>query len=258
MQKYLGYLGIAIAVVAILVGASFAAQSRQLRQQVEELKKNPQQAAQDEVKTLVESVGRIVVLPEGENPTVASITDREKLKDVPFFTKAENGDKVLIYVNARKAFLYRPSTSKLIEVATINLQPRADASFAPTVVIRNGTEVVGLARRFEDDLKRSLPNATVTARDSAKKTDFAETVVVDLTGSRAADAERLAGIVGGTVGALPEGETKPTGADFLILLGKDAASRPAVSPSPTPSPAGLASPSPSPSPSPTASPSPTP
>lgn len=254
IQKYLGYLGIAVAVVAVIVGGNYARQSQKLQREVEELKANPQQVVQDEVKQLIANVGKIIALPEGEDPTVATITDRERLKDVPFFTKAENGDKVLIYVNARRAFLYRPSTQKLIEVATINLTPRADQSFAPKVALRNGTEVSGLTKRFEDDLKRLLPNATVTARDNAKETGLKQTIVVDLAGARKADAERLASVIGAKVGDLPEGEAKPSDADFLVLLGEDKVLAPSPSPSPSPGASPAASPSPSPSPTPTPSP----
>lgn len=237
-----GLLGIAVAIVAILIGVNYARQAQDLRKQVEELKQNPQQVVQDEVKKLVEDVGKLIALPEGEDPTLATITDRERLKDVPFFIKAENGDKVLIYVNARKAFLYRPGSQKLIEVATINLSPQADQSFAPKVALRNGTDVAGLTRGVEDELKRLLPKAEITTRDNAKNPSTKETIVVDLTGNRRADAQRLAQAIGAKVGDLPEGEGKPAGADFLILIGSDKATAATPSPSPTPT----ASPSPKP------------
>lgn len=89
--------------------------------QLSELKKNPQAIAQKEVQALVLKVSRLIVLPEGETPTMATITDSEKLKDQPFFSKAQKGDKVLIYTNARKAVLYNPTTDKIVEVAPLNI-----------------------------------------------------------------------------------------------------------------------------------------
>lgn len=245
----LGLLGAVVAIAAIVFGVNSARQAQQLKKQVEELQQNPQQVSQDEVKRLVEQVGKLIALPEGETPTIATITDREKLKDVPFFTKAENDDKVLIYVNARKAFLYRPSSQKLIEVATINLTPRADQSFAPKVALRNGTDVAGLTKRMEDELKRLLPKAEITTRDNAQEAGAEQTIVVDLTGGRKADAERLAAVLNAKVGDLPAGEGKPAGADFLVFIGADRAKAPSPSPasaaSPTPSPSPAASPTPS-------------
>lgn len=241
-SRPLGLLGVAVAIIAILTGVNYARQAQELKKQIEELKQNPQQVVQDEVKKLVEDVGKLIALPEGEEPTLATITDRDRLKDVPFFTKAENGDKVLIFVNARKAFLYRPSSQKLIEVATINLSPQADQNFAPKVAVRNGTDVAGLTQRIADELKRALPKSEVVTRDNAKNPSTKETIVVDLTGNRRADAQRLAQAIGAEVGSLPEGEGKPAGADFLILIGSDKAT--VVTPSPSPSP--TASPSPKP------------
>ncbi len=68
---------------------------------------------------VVEQVAKLVILPENEEPTVATVLDLEKVKDQPFFAKAKVGDVVLIYINARKAFLYDPKLKKLIEVASL-------------------------------------------------------------------------------------------------------------------------------------------
>jgi len=67
-------------------------------------------------------VGRIIVLPNDEEPTVATVTDPEKLRDQVFFANAKAGDKVLIYTKARKAYLYDPIAGKLVEVAPITTQ----------------------------------------------------------------------------------------------------------------------------------------
>lgn len=78
-----------------------------------------QVAAEMETKETVESVGKLIALPDGEQPTVATVSDPAKLKDQAFFAKAQMGDKVLIYTKAKKAYLYRPSKDLLIEVAPI-------------------------------------------------------------------------------------------------------------------------------------------
>ncbi len=72
-----------------------------------------------EVLSVAEEIGRHIQLPQDETPTLATVSDKEKLKDQQFFAAAENGDKVLIYSNARKAILYRPSIDRIIEVAPI-------------------------------------------------------------------------------------------------------------------------------------------
>lgn len=240
--------------VILVAGLAFAFRSsreaQQLRKQIQELTTNPQRASEEEVKKLVEQVGKLIALPEGEQPTVATVSDREKLKELPFFLHAENGDKVLIYVNARKAFLFRPSSQKLIEVASVNLATGAtqEQAFAPKIVLRNGTDITGLTKRLEARVKEAVPGAIIVAKDNAKRTDIAESLIVDLTGSRNADAERLAQLLGMRVGTLPEGESAPKDAEFLILLGKNAgenAGTSLVSPTPAATPSPSASPSPS-------------
>ena len=72
-----------------------------------------------EVEQVAEDIGKHVQLPEGETPTLATVSDKEKLKDQQFFVNAENGDKVLIYSTAKKAILYRPSIDRVIEVAPV-------------------------------------------------------------------------------------------------------------------------------------------
>ncbi|MDQ3158880.1 MAG: hypothetical protein M3P98_01965 [bacterium] len=82
---------------------------------------NPQEAAREEVLDITQKVGNLVQLPENETPTIATVSDVSKLSAQPFFVNAVNGDKVLIFTQARKAVLYRPSTNKIIEVAPINI-----------------------------------------------------------------------------------------------------------------------------------------
>lgn len=89
--------------------------------QTQKLTNDPQAGAQEEVEALVVEIGKLIVLPEGETPTVATVSDPERLKDQPFFANAKAGDKVLLYSTARKAYLYDPVAKKLIEVAPLNI-----------------------------------------------------------------------------------------------------------------------------------------
>lgn len=82
--------------------------------------KNPQAAAKEEVTELVEHVSKFILLPEGETPTVATVSDPDALKDQPFFAQAKKGDKVLIYAQSKKAILYSVLHDKILEVAPLN------------------------------------------------------------------------------------------------------------------------------------------
>ncbi len=80
----------------------------------------PGEAAKLETAQLKADVAKLIQLPN-EEPTVATVTDVAKLKTQQFFANARNGDRVLIFPQAKKAILYRPSTGKIVEVAPINI-----------------------------------------------------------------------------------------------------------------------------------------
>lgn len=88
------------------------------------LKTDPETTNKKEVINLVSKVADLYLLPVGEDPTIATVSQPEILKEQSFFTQAEKGDKVLIYAKSGKAILYRPSIDKIIEItATTNKNP---------------------------------------------------------------------------------------------------------------------------------------
>ncbi len=94
---------------------------------------NTTAANETQIEDLIKKVGNLIVLPTGENPTVATISDINKLKNQPFFRNAQNGDKILFYTKAREVILYRPSLNKIVQVAPISIggSPSASGSAAP-------------------------------------------------------------------------------------------------------------------------------
>lgn len=197
--------------------------------QVERTKKlltNPSAATKEQVKGVVDRVARLIDVPKNEEPTVATISDISKLKDQPFFTKAENGDKVIIYSQIGRAILYRPSIDKIIEVAPVT---KDDKSFSPAaqqasfkgirVAIYNGSGKAGLAGSTETKIKAKYPDITIVTKENAVKSDYAENIVIDIKGGKTGQVQALAGLIGGKVGSLPDGELKPD-ADILIIVAK--------------------------------------
>ena len=96
---------------------------------------NPEVATKNEVKEVTDKLSKIYTLPEGEEPQVATVLDKEKLKDQAFFAKAENGDKVIIYTKSQVAILYRPSENKIVNISPVSLsepQPTPTEEVKPT------------------------------------------------------------------------------------------------------------------------------
>lgn len=178
------------------------------------------QSATEDTKKIIEEAGKLIDLPS-ENPTVATVTDISKLKDQPFFQKAKNGDKVLIYTGARKAILYDPNINKVLEVAPINIGS-SSAQIASKIALRNGTRTAGLTRKVEAELKKSLPNINIVSKENAEKQDYDQTTVVILNDSAKELAKSLVNLLkGAKIGDLPKEEIKPVETDILIILGKD-------------------------------------
>lgn len=220
-KKPLATLLVVVAVLALATVPSYYFYNKYQKSQ--ELLKNPTEAARQEVKMLVERVGKFIELPN-EEPTVATVSDKEKLADQPFFQKAENGDKVLIYTQARKAILYRPATNKIIEVSTVSLGGVATSSGQVEsrikVAVYNGTNSSGLASKVGKELEEKLNNVQVVVREDAKKKDYQSSVVVTLSTDKDQDAKQIASFLGAQISSLPEGEVKPQ-AEILVILGSD-------------------------------------
>lgn len=105
------------------------------------LRQNPQAAADEEAEDLVSKVGRLIILPKDELPTIATVSDPAKLADQPFFAKAKVGDKVLIYTQAKKAYLYDPVAHRILEVAPLNVETDVEGGgFEATNSIEEDTE----------------------------------------------------------------------------------------------------------------------
>ena len=178
----------------------------------QDLKKNPvtaEQAAQAETDRILAEVGQLYDLPKDEKPSVATVKDKEQLKDQPFFAGAENGDVAVIYTQAKLAILYRPSARKIIRVSNVTLQ-----ATKPNVVIL-GSETGRNA--VESSLANLKDSFTLLAKSDAKSAPE-QTIVADVSGKNAEVAAQLASALpGAKLANLPEGEDKPANADIVIV-----------------------------------------
>lgn len=233
-----------LVLIVIVVGALVAGYGfTQKNDSVEGGKLSPSQ-----ISDLVAEVGDKMVIPKGETPTIATVTDITKLEEQPFFKNAQNGDKVMIFGSTNMAILYRQSIHKIVTVAPINAQnspiannttptpagqsPQGGASpsVSPTptstpvrVAILNGTKVAGLAKRAEDLIKS--PSVEVVTLGNTTG-DYTTSSISKVSNSTKLTDNDLQLIISPTkmkakVIALPTDESAPSGADVVIILGKD-------------------------------------
>ena len=239
-MKRVGIVILILAVVAVIASIPalyFYTQYKQMQ-----TKLNPTAAAQAHVSSLLAQVGKLMLLPANEVPTVYQVTDISKLKNEAFFFFFLYGDEVLIYGKARKAIIYRPSTRKIVNVGPVNIQAAKEsansqssqavagastsATLSPTpvevkVALYNGTDTSGLTRQAEPLVIAASSGVKVSAKENAAKTDYVRTQVVVLNKNASVLAEKVASAVNGEViTTLPEGEVRPA-ADILVILGTD-------------------------------------
>lgn len=216
----IGFVYLLLSIIVILLGTS-----GYFYYQYYKLSKSPiaaQIAAQEEVKRLTLSIGKLMLLPKNETPSIATITDISKLKDKIFFKNAANGNKVLIYPNSKQAILYDPKANLIINVGPVNFSQQQTQQVQKTHIgLRNGTNVVGLTNKIEADIKKSFTEVDVTLKEQDKRTDYKKTIVVVLNDVSINIAEKIAKNLNSQVDKLPKGETEPTNVDILVIVGED-------------------------------------
>jgi hypothetical protein len=127
---------VVVVIVLFLLLVVSAGSAYYFYSQFNALKTNPNLVTQEEVKSLISKVGKLIVLPQGEDATIATVNEPEKLKDQLFFAKAKKGYKVLIYTNAKKAILYDPVNNLIVEVAPVNIGAQTTPT-TPTTSVPN-------------------------------------------------------------------------------------------------------------------------
>jgi len=85
-------------------------------------------SGQSQINDTVNKVSKLILLPSGEQPTLAIVNDASKYSSTPFFKNAANGDRLLVYAQAHEAILYRPSINKIIAVAPLSVSSQPSSS----------------------------------------------------------------------------------------------------------------------------------
>lgn len=179
-----------------------------------------------EVDETITMLKKLVILPE-EEPVLATIVNAEFLATQSAFYKgAENGDKLIVYPQAQRAFVYSPTRNILVNAGPLIVEQGANQQGVSEQVseadrlevdVRNGSSQAGVATQLADALRER--GYTVGSVAEASRKDFAQTVVVDLANGRSEAVLKLAQLLGAeVVQALPEGEAS-SDAEALIILG---------------------------------------
>ncbi len=199
-----------LALLIAILSTGFAVYQYNQTQQLK-TPEGAQKVAADEANALKAKVAQLMTLPS-EKPTIATIKDITKLKDQPFFNGAKNGDKVLIFTEARKAVIYRESENKIINSGPIAVTSDQTANKNVTVLAsKNGAST---------DAKNTIAGVQGITISQGKATkNYTKTQVVAVDGASADKAKEIATALGGEViTGIPSGETAPSGAAIVVFV----------------------------------------
>jgi hypothetical protein len=165
---------------------------------------------------IIDEVAKLMELPTDEKPTVYIVSDKKKLADTraakEFFEKAQNNDVVLAYQKADIAVIFRPSENRIVK--SDNYQSFIAASTPIKVAI---VAPADKQQELATQLEGKFANVQIISKKTPTILNGAN-YVADLSGTNAKTAQDLAAQIGFTVSALPEGEPKPEGAIFAIVV----------------------------------------
>lgn len=205
--------------------------------------------AQKELKAAMSSVSKHMILPEGDEPVLATVTDAGALiKQQAFFAGSVNGDQLLLFPRNLKAILYSPSRNKIINAGPIEQQQQTALEKVPTpipdinsgantpssveavagrqntltVEIRNGTGKNGFGARVADAINALGGYEVLKVADAVSK-KYQKTIIVSRT-EDVADKARIK-VLAAAIGAeiredFPAGEPS-TSANILVIAGEN-------------------------------------
>lgn len=203
---------------------------------------------------LLKKVGKLALLPENEDPTIATVTDSQKIRNQKFFSRAEDGDKVIIFTKSQRAILYRPNIGKIIESAPINIndletgvsqnQPpvsdneilgdntgdtiteepeKLEEEREPAkIAVYNGTLYVeGLATQVGAYLVKEFPGNDISIEILRNANEvYDETIIINSSEEYADIAQQISEVLSGTIEEKPEDIDFPD-VDIVVIAGTD-------------------------------------
>ncbi|MBP7766987.1 hypothetical protein KA068_00505 [Candidatus Saccharibacteria bacterium] len=168
--------------------------------------------AQKEAEDLKAKVGKIILLPD-ETPVIGTVNDKDKFKDQPFFNGVENGDKILIFSESKKAVIYRDKDNRVINSGPIAVTSDSNATTKTVSVL---TDESGNIKGSTNDALVKINGIKVSKNTAKVKVDKLK--VYDPGNNDTELAKQISSALGAEViTSIPDGETAPEGADVVVF-----------------------------------------
>lgn len=213
-----------VLVIALSFGTFFFVRYQQVNSKYQDLV----MSEEDKVREVVRKVSKLYNIPafEQEKPKWTFINDQaalDKIKEAnAFFKDAKVDDVLLAYEKADLAILFRPSENKIV----------ATDSYGKVTVAPVNIAIIAPADKqasAEKTIKNKATNAVIVSK-TLPKGSITQGVVVDVSGKEPEAAKKIADFLGLQVGSMPETETTPDGASFVVVLANATGANPEPAP----------------------------
>jgi len=184
---------------------------------------NPTELATAEQERIKEAVGKLIILDDSTEPTIATLVDTEKLKqeNSEFYKNAKNGDKLLIYPD--RAILFDEEKNIIVNVAPILKEPVTNTTTDEntlTIELRNGSKNTENLTDVNGKITELGESYIVSNTTEASNTNYTGTVIYNLGNADPTLLTDLAEKLNAKIEtALPEGEAEST-AGVVIIVGE--------------------------------------
>lgn len=172
------------------------------------------------VREVKSAVAGHMLLPKNEEPTVATVDDKTKLKDKFLTTHANNGDQILIYTQNQLVIIYRPSVDKIVAVGTVTADSAVAEAQNATLTVLDGANDPSKTQNITEQIKSIYPSMKVIVGGKANRQDFTSTLVIDNTKSKDYLVDAIALNIKGKRGIVPISESLST-TDLMVIVGKE-------------------------------------
>ena len=173
-----------------------------------------------DLNTVKSEVGKLMILPMDEQPSLVAVTDKKQIKDSFLAAKTENYDQILIYTKNRVAIIYRPRVNKIVATGDLFADPALVEADGTTIAVYDGIADGNKTKKVVSELEALYPKAIISNAGKTNRQDFPTTIVIDTTNNKDNLVDGIIQSVTSKRGILPLGESLPT-TQLMIIIGKD-------------------------------------
>jgi hypothetical protein len=176
-------------------------------------------SSKGDLKSVESSVGKLMLLPKDEQPTLATVENKNSLNDKFLASHSKNGDRVLIYTKNQMVIIYRPNLNKIAAVGTVTQDPAFNEAQNATMTIMDGANDADKTQTIINKIKTAYPNIKITNGGKAPR-DFPYTIIIDNSNQKDDLVFSLVDIISGKKGVVPLDVDKAN-TDLMVIVGAD-------------------------------------